>query len=115
MTQALLKAGQKALLIAGFDVDHPVRRKTRLGQRGGEEIRTGDAPENLSDGARCDPGGEESRRRSIHGAGAAAGDFMQGAQRQTAVWQFLVKRLQPERQNAATGAAGGFDFRDFSA
>lgn len=59
MSQALFHAGQHRPVIAGLDVDHSIRPKSRLREPGREEVGPGDAPENLTLGARGDTGGEE--------------------------------------------------------
>jgi hypothetical protein len=38
MPQAFLHAGEHRLVVAGLDVDHPVRRQARLGEGRREEI-----------------------------------------------------------------------------
>lgn len=59
MTQAFFHAGQHRPVIAGLDVDHPVRSKSRLREPGREKVGPGDAPENLTLGACGDAGGEQ--------------------------------------------------------
>ena len=44
MTQALLETGQHRLLVAAFDIDHPVRRQADLRQGRGKQIGLGHAP-----------------------------------------------------------------------
>ena len=64
--QALLERGQHALLVAGVNDDEPVRPKTDLRQRRGEEVRPSNAPEHLAAGPRRDAGGEHGRGRAMH-------------------------------------------------
>ncbi len=77
MAQPLLEAGQRRFFIAGFDVDHPIRREPRRRQARREQILVPHAPENLALGARHDAGREQSRRGTIKHAIAGAGDLVQ--------------------------------------
>lgn len=81
MAQAFLHAGEHGLVVACFDIDHAVRRETGLGERGREEVGPRDAPENLADRARCDPGCEQCGGCAVNRAIAATRNFMQRAPR----------------------------------
>ncbi len=79
MPQPFFHAGEKRLFIAGFDIDDAIGRQARLGDRGSEQVRSRDAPEDLALGASGDAGAEERGSGAIDRAVAAAGDFMQRA------------------------------------
>jgi len=55
MSQALLKAGEYALLVACLNVDDPIRPETSLGDPGCEQIGAREAPERLALGAGARP------------------------------------------------------------
>lgn len=109
MPQPFLHTGEHCLLVSDLGIDHPVWVKARLRQRGGEEIAPGHAPEHLSRYARGDAGGEQRGGRAVDRAIAAAGHFVQCAQRQAAARHLAVHRLDPERQHAARTLAARFD------
>jgi hypothetical protein len=79
VTQSLLEAPQQRRLVAGFDVEDAVRAKSSLRQCRGEQVRTGNAPQNFAGCPRCDSGREQRCRGAVDGAVAATGDFVQGA------------------------------------
>ncbi len=77
MPQPFLETGQQGLLIAGFDIDHPVRRQPGGGKAGGEQIRIAQAPQDLPAQPRHDAGGEQAGHGAIQRAIAGAGHLMQ--------------------------------------
>ena len=99
MTDPFLETCEHAFLVAGVDVDDAVRGETDLGQSRCKQILPGDAPQDLSFGARRDAGGEESGRRAVDGGIAAAGDLVQRPERQPAARQPAVDRLDAERKH----------------
>lgn len=84
MAQAFFHAGEDGLVVAGFEIDHPIGRETRLSDRWCEEIGARDAPEDLAFGAGRDARAEKRRSGSVDCAIAAAGDLMQSAESETA-------------------------------
>ncbi|KEZ18649.1 hypothetical protein CP98_02360 [Sphingobium yanoikuyae] len=83
MAQAFLHAGEHGLVVAGFEIDHAIGCKACLGDRWREEVGARDAPKDLALRAGGDPGAEEGGSGSIDRAVAAAGDLMQGAERES--------------------------------
>ena len=96
MTQPLLEAGQHGLVVAALDVDHARRRQARLGHRRREKIGARQAPQHLATRSRSDPGGEQRCRGAVDCAIAAASDFVQRAERKTAVGKNPVDRPKAE-------------------
>lgn len=115
MAQPFFDTGQHGLVVARLDVDHAIGREARLSQRWGKEIRPGDDPENLAPGSRRNPGGEESRGRAIDGAVAAAGYFMECAERETTAGKARVDLGDPERKHRFCAPASAFDLLDLRA
>lgn len=103
MTQPLLETGQSFLLVSGFDIDHPVRRKPGRFKTRCEQVLIAHTPEDLPLGARHDARGKRSRGGAIQRAIADAGDLMQRSKRQPPTGQPRVHRRQPERQNPSRG------------
>lgn len=101
MTQPFLETGEQGFLVARLQMDHPVRRQSGLRQSGSEQIRAGDAPQDLAAGPGRDSGGEEGGGGAIHCAMAAAGDFMQRADGQSAAGQTPVDPRKSEGQGRA--------------
>ncbi len=79
MPQPFFHAGEKCLVVAGFNIDDSIGRQARLGDRGSEQVRSRDAPQDLALGPGGDAGAEECGSGAIDRAVAAAGDFMQRA------------------------------------
>ena len=98
MPQPFLEAGEHRLLVAGLDVDDPVRSKPGLGDGRREQVLPGDAPQHLALGPGGDAGGEQRGRRAIDGAVAAAGDLVQRPECQPAAGKAAVDRVDAERQ-----------------
>lgn len=84
MPDAFFHAGEDCLVVAGLDIDDAVRFEPRLRQRRGEQVGPGDAPQHLTSCARRYTAREQGCCRAIDGAVAAARDFMQRAERQSA-------------------------------
>ncbi len=59
--------------------------------------------------ARGDSGGEQRSRRTVDRAIAAAGNLVQGAERQPALRQMPVNRLDPERQHRPWTRGSAFE------
>ena len=112
MTEPFLETGEDRLLVRGLDIDDPVGRQAGLGQGGGEQILAGDAPEDLAAGPGRETGGEQGRGRAVDGPVPAAGDLMQGAQRQPAAGKAAIEDLQAERQDPLGRTSAGLDLFD---
>lgn len=115
MAQAFLQTGKHGLIVASLDVDHAVGRQARLRQRGGEEIRPGDNPENLAPSSRRDPCDKESRSRAVDGAVTASGDLVECAERQPPAGQPQVDLGDPEGKHRFHAPASAFDLLDLRA
>ena len=84
MAQPFLHAGQHGLVIAGFEIDYAIGRKTCLSDRRREQVRTGDTPEDLALGSSRDARAEQGCCGAVDRAIPTAGDLMQRAERQPA-------------------------------
>lgn len=84
MTESFFHTDEHGLVVAGFDVDHAVRRQAGLRDRGCEEIRARHAPENFALGASGNAGAEQGGGGSVDRAVSAARDFMQRPEREAA-------------------------------
>ncbi len=115
MPQALLHAGEHALVVPGFDINHAVGRQSRLGDRGSEEVRARDAPEDLALGAGGDACTEERGRSAIDCAIAAASYLMQRATREAPAGKSRVELGNSERKNRLHAPASAFDLLDLRA
>lgn len=115
MAEAFLDTSQHGLVVARLDVDHAIGREARLRQRWGEEIGPGDDPKNLAPGSRRDPGGEESRGRTVNGTVAAAGNFMECAEREATAGKARVDLGNSERKHRFHAPASAFDLLDLRA
>jgi len=100
VTNAFLETRQHRFLIAGVDVDDPVRRETDPRQRWREQILPGDAPQDLAFRARRDAGGEEGGRSAVDGGIATSRHFVQRPERQAAARQSAVNGLDPKREHS---------------
>ena len=76
---------------------------------GREEVLACDTPQNLAPPARGNSRGEQYRRRTVDRAIAATGDLVQGAQRQSALRQMLINRLNAERQHGPRTRGSPFE------
>jgi len=79
MPQPFFHACEKRLVVASFNIDDAIGRQARLGDCGSEQVRSRDAPEDLTLGAGSDAGAEQRGNGAIDRAVAAASDFMQRA------------------------------------
>lgn len=107
-----LEAGEHRGLVAGLDMDDTAGQQPRLGQRWGEEILPGDAPEHLAPGACCNAGGEERRGGPIDRPVAASCHLMQRPERQSASRQHLVDTGNAERKHRTMARRPAFEARD---
>ena len=101
MTNALLETGQHRLLVAGIDIDHPVRAQTDLGQGRREQVLPGDAPQDLAPGPGGDAGREQRCGRPVDRGIAAAGHLVQRPERHPSPREPVVYGPDPERQDGA--------------
>jgi len=115
MAQGFLAGPQHRLLLASLEIDEAVRCEPGLLQGGREEVGAGNAPQHLAFRPSGDACGEQGRGSAVHGAIAAAGHLMKGAEDQTAAGQALIDGLYPERQNPLSRSAIGLDLRDLGA
>ncbi len=115
MAQAFFDAGQDGLFVPGLHIDHAVRRKTGLGQRRGEEVGTCDAPKNLALGARGNTRCKERGGRAVDCAVTAAGDLVQGSQRQSLAGESRVHVGDSEWKHRFHAPASAFDLLDLCA
>lgn len=105
--QAFLHASKQGLVVAGFSVDDPVGCQACLRQSRREQVGAWDHPQDLASSTGGDPGGEKRRGCGIDRTVAAAGDLMQGTERQPATRKprvevgdakgqtDLIRRLRP--------------------
>ncbi len=115
VAQAFLHAGQHRDIIAGLDIDHPIRPKTCLPETGREQVRLRHAPEHLSRHPRDNAGRKAGGGCPIHRTVAATRYLMQAAKRQTASGQPAIQLRQAEGQHAACRPAVSFHPRDLLA
>lgn len=85
MAQSLLETSQHRLLVARFDINHPVRGQANLRQGRSEQIGLGHAPQHLAGGPCGYTGCEQRRCCTVDRAFPAARDFMQAAHCQSAL------------------------------
>src|SRR5277367_1922874 len=109
MPQSFFETGKQRLLITRLHIDDAVGQETGLSNGGREEILPGDTPQHPTSCARRNSGGEERRGRAIDRPIAAAGHFMQCAERQPAFRQMLVDRLDTEWQYGFSARASPFE------
>jgi len=107
-----LETGEHRLLVAGFDVDNPLRTETRLSQGRGKEVLPCEAPEDLTFGARSYAGGEQCGGGAINRAVAASRNFMQRSQQQTAVRQSTVNLRNAKRKRGSSPGSLTFQHPD---
>ena len=109
MPQSLLEAREHRWLVTRFQVDDTVGEETGLREGGREEILPRDTPQNLAARARGNSRGEQCRRRTVDRAIAAAGHLVQGAERQSALRQMLINRLNAEWQHGPRTRGSPFE------
>lgn len=78
VTKAFLETGQNGFFRTTFGVDHAVRMKAGLRQRGREEIAPADAPKNLPVCPGQNTGREQGRRRAVKRAIRPSCHLMEG-------------------------------------
>ncbi len=115
IAQPFLEAGQHSFIITRFDVDHPIRRQSSLGNRRSKQILPDNTPQNLTLGPGGDARREQSRRRAINRPITAASDLVQRAHRQATARQTQINLGQTERQNLGFTPATSLDSPDFLA
>lgn len=99
MAQPFLAAGENRFVVAAVEIDHPVGGQPGLGERRGEQVRPGGAPEHAACGARGDAGGEQGGGRAIDRTVAAAGDLVKPAEHEAAARQARIQGSHAERQD----------------
>lgn len=115
MAQSFLDAGQYGIVIASLNVDHAVGREAGLSQGRGEQIRSGNDPENLAIRPCCDAGRKERCSRAIDSAVTAACDFVERAKGEAAARQPRVDIGDPEWERRFHALASAFDLFDLRA
>src|SRR5258708_3578968 len=109
MPQSFLKACEHRWLVTRFQVDDAIGQETGLGDGGREEVLPRDTPQDLASRARSNSRGEQCRRRTVDCAIAAAGHLVQGAERQSALRQMLINRLNAEWQHGPRTRGSPFE------
>ena len=106
------RQSQHGLLVAGLGIDDPVGMQAGVGQGRGEQVARVTHHRTWPRRAGGDAGGEQRRGGAVNGAIAAAGDFVERAQRQASLRQARVNLTDAERHDAAIRAARMFDAGD---
>lgn len=96
MAKTFLAAGEERGFIASLDDNDAVRIETGLGERRREQVRAGDAPQDLPACACGNAGGEENGGCAMQGARGASGDFMQRGEIETLAGKGAVDSANPE-------------------
>lgn len=109
MAKRFFETGEKVFLIAGFDMNQPVRMKPGLRDCWDEEIPACDYPDHLPCGTRGYPGSEQRSCSSVDAVVAASGNFMQAAECKSSSWKLVVDRRHSERKDAARALCSSFD------
>lgn len=109
MAQTFLHTGEHGLVVTGLYVNHAIRGKPGLGERGGKEIRSGDAPKYLALGAGSYSRCEQRGGGTVDGTIAATCDFVQGADCQPLAGKARVNLGDPERENRSCASFPAFD------
>ena len=81
MSQPLFHAGQYGLVVTGVDVDHAVWHQARLGDCRGEQVASGQAPQNLPPRACGNAGAEQGRGCAIDRSISTACHFVERTER----------------------------------
>ncbi len=115
MAQTFLDTGEHGLVVASFDIDDAVGRKTGLGQSRSEQIRSGDDPEDLAPCAGGDTGRKKCSGRAVDRAVTAPGDLVQRAERQAPAGESRVHLGDSERKYRFYAPASAFDLLDLRA
>ena len=96
---SFLETGEHRLLVAGVDIDNPVRGETDLGERRRKQVLPGDAPKDLAPGPPRDASGEQGGRSTIDRRVATSRHFVQRPERQPATGKAAVDSRDTERKN----------------
>ena len=115
MSQAFLHAGEHGLVVAGFEIDHPIGRKARLGDGRCEQVGARDAPKDFALCAGGDARTEGSCCGTVDGPVTTAGYFMQRAESKAAARESRVHLGDSERKNRFGAPASAFDLLDLRA
>jgi hypothetical protein len=79
VTKTFLEAAEDRLIVAGLQVDHPIRPEARLRQCRCKQVRPGDAPQHLTLKASRDSRCEQSRRGTVYGPVATASHLVKSS------------------------------------
>lgn len=112
MPHAFLEGLKDRPLVTGLDIDHPRRREPGLGDSRGEQVRSGEAPQDLAVCPRHHTGGEQSGGCRVNGAVPATGHLMQGAHGKSPSRKMAVHNLDAERQHRALAERPAFQALD---
>lgn len=115
MAQPFLETGEKGLLVACLDINHPIGMKPGLCQRGREKVAPRHHPENFSLRPRRNPGRKQRRRRTIHRPIAIARHLMQASKRQPASRKLPVDLIDAKRQDPPRTPLSAFEPLDAAA
>ncbi|MCP8893326.1 hypothetical protein KYK29_00155 [Shinella daejeonensis] len=115
MTQSFLHAGEDRLVVACFEIDDPIGRKTGLRESGGEEIRPSDAPQDFAGRPGRYASREQSSGGAVDSAVSAASDFMKSPPRQASARESRVYVGDPEGEHRFRAPALAFDPFDLRA
>jgi hypothetical protein len=97
----LFNEGQHVPVPSSFDIDDPVRMKSRRRKARREEVTAGEAPYDRPFEAGCDPGREQGGCSGEFSRGAGLNDFVQSPKRKAPGRQVLVDSADTEGQNRA--------------
>lgn len=112
MAQTFLHAGEHGLVVTGLDVNHAIRRKAGLGERGGKEVRSGDAPKDFALGAGSYSRREQRGSGTVDGTVAAACNLVKGSDSEPIARKARVNLGDPERENRSCASFPAFDLGD---
>lgn len=104
MAQPFFHRRQHVGIFPGLAIDDAVRMQADPRQRRREQIAAMQAPDDRPWQAGKDAGREQRRERGACAIRPLLGDFMHGAQGETATGQGVIDCLDPERQHPPFGA-----------
>jgi hypothetical protein len=110
--KTLFHCCQDIFLLVSLCKDDTVWMKTSLGECGEKQIRTRQAPENLTLGTCSNAGNAKGRRRTIDGSRAAAGELVQRAMSQSPSRQRRIDFGHPEGKTAGLFRRAAFQRSD---
>ena len=109
MAQSLLEDEKPGRIVAGFDIDHPVRMQPGAGERRREKITRAKHQRTWPSSAGKDAGGKKGGSGAVHRPEIPACDLMDRAAVQTAIGEVFIERCQAKRQRVVTRRIAPFD------